>query len=153
VFIRPGEHVGEPADHHTPATEEWEYNNYCHYQICDCGEIFDKENHHGGTATTTALAICEDCGQRYGSLLADDETTAKDPDQSAPETNAPEKETDSNTASPETEGDAGDTNAPETQEGGNASSGGCTGAMGFGTIAITMISLFSLLSFKKKEEQ
>ena len=51
--------------------ESWESDETSHWQVCtdeSCGEIDNKAEHTGGTATETEKAICEVCGQAYGEL-------------------------------------------------------------------------------------
>lgn len=56
---------------HTADTSKWLYDANQHWHKCvGCDEKLDIENHHGGEATCTARAICEDCGQAYGKLAA-----------------------------------------------------------------------------------
>ena len=60
---------------HTADTSKWLYDATQHWHKCiGCDEKMDIENHHGGTATCTELAICEDCLQPYGELKAHDFT-------------------------------------------------------------------------------
>lgn len=68
-LLRFGEYVGEPTGQHTPATEEWEYDDVYHWQMCECGNSFQGGVHYGGVATTTQRAICEGCGAEYGEIL------------------------------------------------------------------------------------
>ncbi len=68
-LLRFGEYVGEPTGQHTPATEEWEYDDVYHWQMCECGTGFQDGVHYGGTATETQRAICEGCGAEYGELF------------------------------------------------------------------------------------
>ena len=48
------------------------YDETHHWYAATCGHdvVKDKEEHHGGTATCTAKAVCTDCGQPYGQLKA-----------------------------------------------------------------------------------
>ncbi len=68
-LLKSGEYVGEPTGQHTPITEEWEYDDVYHWQMCECGTNFQDGMHYGGTATETQRAICEGCGAEYGELL------------------------------------------------------------------------------------
>ena len=64
--------TGEQAHQHTYATE-WSKDSTHHWHPCtgtDCGVYKDRAAHHGGEATCTAAAVCEDCGESYGSLKA-----------------------------------------------------------------------------------
>lgn len=57
-----------PAHEHDFETE-WSYNETEHWHKCKgCDEVADKAAHHGGKATCTDKAVCEDCGQPYGQL-------------------------------------------------------------------------------------
>ncbi len=57
-----------PAHMHDFETE-WSYNETEHWHKCKgCDEVADKAAHHGGKATCTDKAVCEDCGQPYGQL-------------------------------------------------------------------------------------
>ena len=46
--------------------EEYQSSQNYHWQVCECGNVSQKESHHGGEATCTALAVCEDCKVEYG---------------------------------------------------------------------------------------
>lgn len=64
--------TGEQAHQHTYATE-WSKDSTHHWHPCtgtDCGVYKDRAAHHGGEATCTTAAVCEDCGESYGSLKA-----------------------------------------------------------------------------------
>ena len=50
------------AIHHT-------YDNDCDATCNVCGDERTPSAHVGGTATCTAKAICEECGEAYGALL------------------------------------------------------------------------------------
>lgn len=56
---------------HTPDTK-WHSDETSHWHECTvCEDVkLGVENHAGGTATCTELAVCEDCGVAYGELLA-----------------------------------------------------------------------------------
>ncbi len=50
---------------------DYEYDEDGHWQICQndgCEVNGDREDHNGGKATATELAICEACSQPYGEL-------------------------------------------------------------------------------------
>ena len=50
---------------------DYEYDEDGHWQICQndgCEVKGDREDHNGGKATSTELAICEVCSQPYGEL-------------------------------------------------------------------------------------
>lgn len=54
------------------------YNATQHWTECSvCHEKKETENHHGGTANCLSKAICDDCGQAYGSLTGCDFTAEK----------------------------------------------------------------------------
>ena len=55
------------------------YDETHHWYAATCGHdvVKDKEEHHGGTATCTAKAVCTDCGQSYGNLAAHSYDTTK----------------------------------------------------------------------------
>lgn len=80
-----GDPYGETdPDRHNPDYESFLYNDTVHKGICACGAVITPEEPHtfengsctkcyydcrhtGGTATCTEAAICENCGERYGS--------------------------------------------------------------------------------------
>ncbi len=47
---------------------QWNSDGSMHWQECECGEVLNRENHRGGEATCTARAVCEVCGEPYGSI-------------------------------------------------------------------------------------
>ena len=52
---------------HASASGEWKSDKYGHFRICDgCQIELDRENHKGGEATCSSLAVCEICGTSYG---------------------------------------------------------------------------------------
>ena len=54
------------------------YNATQHWTECSvCHEKKETENHHGGTANCQNKAVCDDCGQAYGSLTGCDFTAEK----------------------------------------------------------------------------
>lgn len=57
-----------PSDHdHTPSP--WCYTLLSHYKSCTtCGDYLEQEAHYGGTATCSALAVCDGCGFSYGEV-------------------------------------------------------------------------------------
>ena len=60
-------------EHEHSYQTEWSYNETDHWHACegeDCAEVSGKEAHHGGTATHSAAAVCEDCGQSYGTPIS-----------------------------------------------------------------------------------
>ena len=54
---------------HKAEPDEWSYNPAYHYKTCTCGEVYVKEGHYGGEATTEEAAICEMCQMAYGDPL------------------------------------------------------------------------------------
>lgn len=67
-----GEAYGELAAHVADST--YKYNGEGHWTACaTCGTpMSNQEAHTGGTATCTALAVCDICGHTYGDLLPHD---------------------------------------------------------------------------------
>ena len=63
------------ADNHK-ASEVWTQENDKHYHICEygCDAHLDEADCSGGTATCTTPAVCEICGQSYGSADPDNHT-------------------------------------------------------------------------------
>ena len=62
----------EPKHTHTFASE-WSKDSNGHWHACTgegCEVVSGNEEHHGGSATCTTKAVCEDCGESYGELLA-----------------------------------------------------------------------------------
>ncbi|MBP3401968.1 MAG: hypothetical protein J6K85_02805 [Clostridia bacterium] len=58
-------------EHEHQFGDEWKYDATHHWHSCTgeiCGEISDKAEHSGGTATETEKAKCEVCGAEYGEL-------------------------------------------------------------------------------------
>ena len=56
-----------PATGHTPSG--WRTTQIVHYKVCtSCGEFLEEQDHSGGTATCTELALCRVCGNSYGKL-------------------------------------------------------------------------------------
>ena len=52
----------------------WLYGPDSHWKLCTCGAIVEEAAHSGGTATCTAAANCEVCGQPYGQKDPDNHT-------------------------------------------------------------------------------
>ena len=67
----------QTGDTHTHQSNTWETSETEHWQVCACGAVFDKAEHHGGTATCKAKATCTVCGHEYGELGAHDFTAEK----------------------------------------------------------------------------
>ena len=51
---------------HVDADGKWEFDERTHFHTCGCGTEFDRENHKGGEATCSSVAVCEICGKSYG---------------------------------------------------------------------------------------
>ena len=69
-----GAEYGELLHSHTPKPDYWDRDEYTHWQLCEdwsCDVRLNEEAHHGGTATTGSLAICEVCGVAYGDFFND----------------------------------------------------------------------------------
>ena len=68
------------AKHNHTFGDSFQHDSNQHWHVCEkdgCNEVSGKENHHGGTATCTELAKCEDCGVSYGSTLSHSFTESK----------------------------------------------------------------------------
>ena len=64
--------VVKKATGHTPSAA-WSYDSDHHWHVCaTCKEKFDEAAHTGGTATCSAQATCEACGQKYGATTEHD---------------------------------------------------------------------------------
>ena len=62
-----GEEYGDLAEHTYGDT--YEFDGTHHWKKCQvCGATTKKEEHKGGTATTTKKAVCDVCGAEYGDL-------------------------------------------------------------------------------------
>ena len=62
-----GEEYGDLAEHTYGDT--YESDGTYHWKKCQvCGATTEKEEHKGGTATTTKKAVCDVCGAEYGDL-------------------------------------------------------------------------------------
>jgi len=55
---------------HSDADGKWESDGVYHWHTCSCGEIMDKAECVGGTATCTEKAVCATCNTAYGSTIA-----------------------------------------------------------------------------------
>lgn len=62
-----GEILAEATGH--DFTGEWKFDQTNHWKMCVCGQTEQLAAHSGGTATTTALAVCEICQQPYGEFV------------------------------------------------------------------------------------
>lgn len=65
------------GDAHDHQSNDWEHNDTEHWQVCTCGAVFHKAAHSGGKATCKDKAICEICGDSYGSLDLNNHTDLK----------------------------------------------------------------------------
>ena len=65
------------GDAHDHQSNDWEHNDTEHWQVCTCGAVFNKAAHSGGKATCKDKAICEICGDSYGSLDPNNHTDLK----------------------------------------------------------------------------
>ena len=50
--------------------DAWRSDEDCHWRACACGAITEREKHSGGTATCAEKAVCETCGEEYGTFGA-----------------------------------------------------------------------------------
>lgn len=50
--------------------DAWQSDEDCHWRACACGAITEREKHSGGTATCAEKAVCETCGEEYGTFGA-----------------------------------------------------------------------------------
>lgn len=68
-----GSQYGELNPDNHKAVSEWTQENGKHYHKCayGCDTRLDEADCSGGTATCTSLALCEICGQSYGSVNPD----------------------------------------------------------------------------------
>lgn len=50
--------------------DAWRSDEDFHWRACACGAITEREKHSGGTATCAEKAVCETCGEEYGTFGA-----------------------------------------------------------------------------------
>lgn len=50
--------------------DTWRSDEDCHWRACACGASSEREKHSGGTATCAEKAVCETCGEEYGTFGA-----------------------------------------------------------------------------------
>lgn len=50
--------------------DAWQSDEDCHWRACACGAVTEREKHSGGTATCAEKAVCETCGEEYGTFGA-----------------------------------------------------------------------------------
>ena len=86
----------QTADEHTHDAAQWLSDATSHWKECTCGAIYDKADHSGGTATSTAKAKCGVCGAAYGNVLPQRPSSGK----GSSTTNADKKVKSSNTGDP-----------------------------------------------------
>ena len=71
--------IGEKnPDNHTGTLGDWQHNDDIHWKVYSCCRVeAEKGAHHGGTASCTKKAVCEDCGTEYGNPLSHSFTAEK----------------------------------------------------------------------------
>ena len=62
---------------HTHNYSELKFDVDSHWYECSCGDKDGLEEHHGGNATCTEKAVCDDCGIEYGSKKSHSYTILK----------------------------------------------------------------------------
>lgn len=50
--------------------DAWRSDEDFHWSACACGAITEREEHSGGTASCAEKAVCETCGEEYGTFGA-----------------------------------------------------------------------------------
>lgn len=50
--------------------DAWRSDEDCHWKGCACGASSEREKHSGGTASCAEKAVCETCGEEYGTFGA-----------------------------------------------------------------------------------
>lgn len=50
--------------------DAWRSDEDFHWRACACGVITEREEHSGGTASCAEKAVCETCGEEYGTFGA-----------------------------------------------------------------------------------
>lgn len=50
--------------------DAWRSDEDFHWRACACGAITEREKHSGGTASCAEKAVCETCGEEYGTFGA-----------------------------------------------------------------------------------
>ena len=50
--------------------DAWRSDEDYHWRACACGAITEREKHSGGTASCAEKAVCETCGEEYGTFGA-----------------------------------------------------------------------------------
>ncbi|MBR4881359.1 MAG: leucine-rich repeat domain-containing protein, partial [Clostridia bacterium] len=61
--------VGVGLDHSYIYSPDSNGTHHWTYKCSMCGDILDKEEHYGGENTCTEKAVCEFCGEKYGTTL------------------------------------------------------------------------------------
>ena len=64
------EYGEKDPDNHTGVLSDWQHDGENHWKVYSCCQAeAERAAHHGGTASCTKKAVCEDCGGEYGNLL------------------------------------------------------------------------------------
>ena len=58
--------VSTPPSHTHDFSDDWKHDDTNHWRECECGEKEDSAAHSGGSADCENPAVCEECGQPYG---------------------------------------------------------------------------------------
>ena len=69
------EYGEKDPDNHTGVLSDWQHDGENHWKVYSCCQAeAERAAHHGGTASCTKKAVCEDCKAEYGNLLPHDFT-------------------------------------------------------------------------------
>ena len=69
------EYGEKDPDNHTGVLSDWQHDGENHWKVYSCCQAeAERAAHHGGTASCTKKAVCEDCKAEYGDLLPHDFT-------------------------------------------------------------------------------
>ena len=69
------EYGEKDPDNHTGILSDWQHDGENHWKVYSCCQAeAERAAHHGGTASCTKKAVCEDCKAEYGDLLPHDFT-------------------------------------------------------------------------------
>ena len=72
------EYGEKDPDNHTGVLSDWQHDGENHWKVYSCCQAeAERAAHHGGTASCTKKAVCEDCKAEYGDLLPHDFTAEK----------------------------------------------------------------------------
>ena len=64
------EYGEKDPDNHTGVLSDWQHDGENHWKVYSCCQAeAERAAHHGGTASCTKKAVCEDCKAEYGNLL------------------------------------------------------------------------------------